>query len=115
VTKRKWYAKPIYLLVALALVVSLGLVAIPMAGPVDASPNDWYVATSGNDTSGDGSEGNPWRHINYAIGQASANDTVNVATGTYDEIVIIDKENLAVQAGSKILASYFMASTFLVS
>ena len=35
-TKTKWYAKPIYVLVALALVLSLGIVALPMAGMVEA-------------------------------------------------------------------------------
>lgn len=36
-TKTKWYAKPIYVLVALALVLSLGIVALPMAGTVEAN------------------------------------------------------------------------------
>jgi hypothetical protein len=34
--KIKWYAKPIYLLVALALVLSLGIMAVPMAGRAGA-------------------------------------------------------------------------------
>jgi len=42
--KKKWYVKPIYTLFALALVLSLGIVALPMAGKVEAAPpltNDW--------------------------------------------------------------------------
>jgi len=36
-SKTKWYAKPVYLLVALALAMSLGVVALPMAGTVEAN------------------------------------------------------------------------------
>lgn len=35
--KTKWYARPIYVVVALALVLSLGIMAVPMAGAVEAS------------------------------------------------------------------------------
>jgi len=37
-SKTKWYAKPIYVMFALALVLPLGIVALPMAGTVEASP-----------------------------------------------------------------------------
>ena len=37
-SKTKWYAKPICLLVALALVLSLGIVAVPMARVAEANP-----------------------------------------------------------------------------
>jgi len=47
--------------------------------------SDWYVATTGDDTSGDGSQGNPWRTIKYAISQAGSGDTIHVASGTYVE------------------------------
>jgi len=44
-SKTKWYSKPIYLMVALALVLSLGIVAVPMAGTVEAQgpPNPTFV------------------------------------------------------------------------
>ena len=85
-TKTKWYAKPIYVLFALALVLSLGLVALPMAGTVEASPGTTnYVATTGSDTTGDGSEGNPWATITYSLTQVIAGDTIIVAPGTYVE------------------------------
>ena len=48
-SKKQWCAKSTYLLVALALVLSLGLVAVPMAGTVEANGGeDYYVATTGN-------------------------------------------------------------------
>jgi len=54
---------------------------------------DYYVSTTGNDTTGDGSEGNPWRTIKHAISQAVSGDTIHVASGTYVESgqIVIDK------------------------
>jgi len=46
---------------------------------------DIYVSPTGSDTTGDGSYNNPYRHIYYAIGQASDGDTVIAKAGTYHE------------------------------
>jgi len=74
------------ILFALVLVVSLGLVT---AAPVAADPGTtYYVSTAGSDTTGNGTAGNPWRTIQYAIGQVSANDTIMVAAGLYGSVVI---------------------------
>lgn len=43
----------------------------------------YYIATTGNDTTGDGSSGNPWLTISKAHTAASSGDTVMVAAGTY--------------------------------
>lgn len=44
----------------------------------------YHVSPIGNDTTGDGSEGNPWATINKASqGVASLGDTIKVATGIY--------------------------------
>jgi DNA-binding beta-propeller fold protein YncE len=49
-TKTKWYQKPIYLLVALALVLSLAVVAVPAVRPVKADPGPGaYVITANVD------------------------------------------------------------------
>jgi nitrous oxidase accessory protein NosD len=77
------------ILFALVLVLSFSLVT---ATPVAADPGTtYYVSTAGNDASGSGTAGNPWRTIQYAIGQVSANDTIIVAAGLYKENVVIDK------------------------
>jgi nitrous oxidase accessory protein NosD len=77
------------ILFALALVLGFSLVT---GTPVAAHPGTtYYVSTIGNDASGSGNAGNPWRTIQYAIGQVSANDTIMVAAGTYEENVVIDK------------------------
>jgi hypothetical protein len=44
---------------------------------------DVYVATSGNDSTGDGSSGNPYASPGKAVGVASAGDTIWVKAGTY--------------------------------
>ena len=51
---------------------------------VSPSPNrSFYVATTGSDSSGDGSSGKPWATINHADSVIKAGDMVHVAAGTY--------------------------------
>ena len=71
--------------------VLVAILVIAVFGAVSAWAADWYVATTGSDTNGDGSQGNPWQTIGHAVGQASASDTINVAAGTYAEQLTIDK------------------------
>ena len=44
----------------------------------------YYVSPTGNDTTGDGSSGNPWQHIYYAVTQTSDGDTIKCKSGTYN-------------------------------
>lgn len=60
----------------------------------------WYVSTSGNDTTGDGSQSNPFRTIQKGISKALGGDTVLVAPGTYNESLGSDS--------SIVLASQFL-------
>ena len=55
---------------------------------------DLYVSTSGSDTTGDGSESNPFRTIQHAVDMIppvlnGKRVIINVAAGTYDEDVVI--------------------------
>ncbi len=45
--------------------------------------NYLYVATTGSDTSGDGTQGNPWKTIQKAASVVNPGDTVLVRAGTY--------------------------------
>jgi hypothetical protein len=57
---------------------------------------DYYVAKTGNDTTGDGSQENPWLTIQKAANTVSAGDVVGVKPGIYDERVTI----LATKSGT---------------
>ncbi|HII84266.1 MAG TPA: DUF11 domain-containing protein [Methanobacterium subterraneum] len=50
-----------------------------------------YVATTGSDITGDGTEANPYRTIAKGITEANPDGTVNVADGTYQEHLTIGK------------------------
>jgi hypothetical protein len=62
-----------------------------MLGIHAQAQTNYYVATSGNDGTGDGTSGNPWRTIQYAINHSNGGDIVHAAAGTYNESVLINK------------------------
>ena len=43
----------------------------------------YYISTTGNDSTGDGSQGNPYLTLAQAVSVASNGDTIKVETGTY--------------------------------
>jgi len=53
-----------------------------------AFATDYYVSTSGNDASGNGSQGSPWRTLRVACTKVPANQghTIRIAAGTFIEI-----------------------------
>src|ERR1700723_4241273 len=60
------------------------------AAPYYSITTNLYVATTGNDSTGDGSIGNPWLTLNHANAQApTAGTCINVAPGTYAAGVLI--------------------------
>ncbi|WP_284642013.1 CBM96 family carbohydrate-binding protein [Paenibacillus silviterrae] len=54
---------------------------------VSASPTIYYVSVNGDDSSGDGSEANPWRTLQKAADSMIAGDTCIVREGVYRETV----------------------------
>jgi hypothetical protein len=81
----------------------------------------WYVATTGSNTTGDGSSGNPWQTIQFAInnGSVANSDIIMVVAGTYNESIIINK-SLTIQSvsgatstildGNSATENYYMVS-----
>jgi len=55
----------------------------------------YYVATTGSDTTGNGSSGNPWKTIQKAADTVLAGDTVMVRGGTYPGQLTIAKSGTA--------------------
>lgn len=50
-----------------------------------------YVSPSGNDATGDGSAANPYQTITQGIAMAAPGNTIQLGSGTYNELVVIDK------------------------
>ena len=50
-----------------------------------------YVAPSGNDVSGSGTAGNPYKTITQGVAMAAAGNTIQLGSGTYNELVVINK------------------------
>jgi hypothetical protein len=73
-------------------VLLLALVVLPLSTvtprPVQAA-GTWYVATSGSDASGTGSQANPWRTIQKAADSVGPGSTVLIQPGTYRQAVEI--------------------------
>jgi parallel beta-helix repeat protein len=98
-TKTKWYQKPIYLLFALALVLSFSLVtAVPAWA--DATPHH-YVDPAGSNTHPYDTWAKAAHKIQDAIDAAGAGDTIIVAAGLYPEAITIGKANLTLESASK--------------
>ena len=115
-TKTKWYTKLIYTVVAVALVLSFGLVAAPASPAQAVSSTTWYVDPSGTDdvSHGTGTGTAAFKTINYAIGSASASDTISVAAGTYSNALTGEVFPINVnKEGLTIVSSGTAATTFI--
>ena len=75
----------------------------------------WFVATTGNDTTNNClTVGTPCLTIAHAISKASAGDTINIAPGTYNEHLTVDKSLTFVGAGAASgLTNKFCIVTYL--
>jgi hypothetical protein len=78
--------------VGVGLTVAL-LWVLGETGPVAAVPaaTTRYVEPSGTDSGDCSDPGSPCQTIQYAVGKAVAGDTIDVAAGTYNENVTIDR------------------------
>jgi hypothetical protein len=63
---------------------------------------DWYVSTTGSNTTGNGTSGSPWQTIQFAIDNAAVvnGDIIYIAAGTYNETVTLNKRVSVIGAGS---------------
>ena len=75
--------------IATAIII-LSVAALPAL----ASSATIYVSPTGNDVTGDGSQGNPYQTIMCAIFEARHKDTIVVAPGTYYENLLVWKKSV---------------------
>ena len=82
---------------------SLGLL---VSLTISAGAKTIYVATTGDDEGGDGTEINPYATIQHAIDVAEEGDTIDAAAGTYQEHLVWEDKSLILQgagAGNSIV------------
>jgi parallel beta-helix repeat protein len=61
---------------------------VPMTKPLDPPPvtgKTYYVATNGDDKSGDGAQGKPWRSTQFGMNQLQPGDCLYIRGGEYHE------------------------------
>nr|MBI4156194.1 DUF4082 domain-containing protein [Candidatus Woesearchaeota archaeon] len=68
--------------------------------------NTYYVSTTGNDITGIGSIGNPWKTIKYGYAHIASGDTLYIRGGTYDENVDIDPPSGKSESARTIISAY---------
>jgi predicted outer membrane repeat protein len=77
-------------LAASLVLVTGGITAVAPASPADASPLTRYVSTTGTNASNNCLiSSKPCATVSYAVSQAVSGDTIQVAAGTYQDIVAI--------------------------
>lgn len=54
----------------------------------------FYISPTGDDTTGDGSEGNPWFNLFYAINNSGTTDTIIVKEGSYKQTAGINQSSI---------------------
>ena len=89
------------------LLAGVCLFLLSWSAPNTASAVDYYVSTSGFDE-GDGSSGDPWKTLHFAITEINDGDTLNVGSGTYnivdngedDEELILSQSNVTILGAS---------------
>ena len=63
---------------------------------------DWYISSAGNDTTGDGSMGNPWATFSKAHTDASSGDVINVSGMILFSTDVTLTKNITVQGTSNL-------------
>jgi len=58
-----------------------------------------FVAVTGSDTTGTGSQASPWRSVTNAVAHAGVSDVIQVAAGVYTQNVVMATTNVTIQGG----------------
>jgi Concanavalin A-like lectin/glucanases superfamily len=77
-------------LAASLVLVTGGIIAVAPTSPAAAAPSTLYVSTTGTNTSNNCmTSSNPCATVSHAVSEAASGDTIQVAAGTYQDIVAI--------------------------
>jgi len=97
-SRTKLFARPIYWLLILALVLSLALAAVPVGSKVSAAPSEVWV----DDDAPAGWYADPthFDKIKDALNAVAAPGTVHVASGTYEENITLKDKVQVLGAGA---------------
>ncbi len=101
--KAKWYDRPIYVMVALALVLSVGITALPLAEIVEAVPPcqpDVWVDDTGPSCpgTGNGTQADPYCTIQEGVNHVCDGGTVHVLPGKYDGGITVVTPNVTIES-----------------
>lgn len=103
------HATPRGLAVAAILLVALLACTFDLNAPPGPT-TDFYVSVKGSDSTGDGSQAKPWRHIQYAIDHAQSAAgtglTLHLLKGIYDENLVIKRGLSIIGTGVGIASVY---------
>jgi parallel beta-helix repeat protein len=98
----KWYVRPIYAVVVLALILSIGITALPLVATVEAnecSQNVWVDDTGPScPGTGNGTQADPYCTIQDGVNHVCAGGTVHVLPGEYDGGITVGKANVTIQS-----------------
>lgn len=82
-------------LLTLTLGLSLLLGLFGSNWPAQAQGETFYIDPAGSDTTGDGSDGSPWRTIQHAAAQVTAGNTVVINPGVYGGGIVVGTSGAA--------------------
>ena len=92
-TNRNHWTRWLCLILIPIFLLGTGVIEIPEAAAAETNSRFLYVAENGNDYTGNGSSGSPYRSLQKAASEATAGTTVLVRAGTYIEEDIRPKES----------------------
>jgi hypothetical protein len=88
----------------------LAILGCALQPPTAPPATDFYVSVKGSDSTGDGSQAKPWRHIQYAIDNAQpaagTTLTIHLLKGIYEENLVIKRGLKIVGAGVGTASTY---------
>jgi hypothetical protein len=95
---------------AAAIVLIVAILGCALQPSTTPPATDFYVSVKGSDSTGDGSQATPWRHIQYAVDNAKpaagTTLTIHLLKGIYEENLVIKRGLTIIGAGVGVASTY---------